>query len=180
MMWKELKGYREIYLVSDDGQVKRADRVGTRGNYCKGADLSFHENSSGYYRVRLNLSGVSKDYFVHRLVAEAFIPKEDGKNYVNHIDGNKHNNRVENLEWCTFRDNIKHAWALGIYSGEKEHQKKGESHPMHKLTEEQVKWIRTHHKRYNKEYGSKPLATRFGVSSQTITNIVNNKNWVIE
>lgn len=175
--WKEIKGYRETYEVSNFGNVRTKDRIGARGHFCKGCDRKQHENSNGYLRVSLNLTGKRKDFFVHRLVAELYLNKEDGKEFVNHKDGNKQNNHIGNLEWCTRSENEKHAWKIGLKNIETLGTK-GERHGMHKLEQKQVDWIRKHHKRNDKEFGTKALSLKLGVSPQTITNIVNNKNWV--
>ena len=93
--FKKIKGF-ERYSVSDDGTVI---------NNITGAILSQRESTNGYMRVNLRRGNESyekpKTRSVHRLVAEAFIPAIPGKCYINHIDGNKHNNNVSNLEWCT-------------------------------------------------------------------------------
>lgn len=68
----------------------------------------------GYYRVGLSFNGKSKTYKLHRLIAEMFIPKIEGKNQVNHINGIKTDNRIENLEWCNNAENQKHAWDNGL------------------------------------------------------------------
>ena len=95
--------YRKIsgfpYSVSDNGTV-RNDRT---GNFVKPV-LS----NSGYYRVRLWEHGKGKNFFVHRLVAVAFVPNQNNKPEVNHIDGNKTNNVFTNLEWVTGAENKKH------------------------------------------------------------------------
>lgn len=72
--------------------------------------------SRGYYRVTLMLQGCKKNYEVHRLVALAFIPNPENKPQVNHIDGNKLNNHVSNLEWVTDRENKLHGWNIGLYN----------------------------------------------------------------
>ena len=101
--FKKIKGF-ERYSVGNDGTVI---------NNITGVILSPRESTNGYMRV--NLRRGDKPYekpktrSVHRLVAEAFIPAIPGKDYVNHIDGNKHNNNVSNLEWCTASENISHA-----------------------------------------------------------------------
>lgn len=69
---------------------------------------------NGYVRVQLSINGVRRNYPVHRLVARAFIPNPENKPYVNHKDGNKQNNCVENLEWVTARENDNHARATGL------------------------------------------------------------------
>lgn len=89
--WKEVKGYEGLYLVSDSGDVVSV----TRG-------LKIPQvNEDGYLRVQLCKGGVQKNYYVHRLVAEAFIENPQGLPIINHRDENKMNNVVDNLEWCT-------------------------------------------------------------------------------
>lgn len=89
------------YDVSDSGTVKRKDN---------GKILRKHINDSGYEVVCLWLAGKDKHYRVHRLVAEAFIPNTGNKPQVNHKDGNKLNNNVNNLEWATNSENIQHRY----------------------------------------------------------------------
>lgn len=103
-IYKKIKGF-ERYSVSNLGNV-RSD--------ISGKILSQRKASNGYLRVNLRTGKIAYEkptvVHVHRLVAEAFIPSIDGKTYVNHIDGNKQNNAVENLEWCTPQENSKHAY----------------------------------------------------------------------
>lgn len=174
-VWKTIPGNREIYLISNTGNVKTADRIGARGRFIKGRVLSTHKNSSGYNRVAMNLDGKFKEYFIHRIVAQLFVDNPNNKSFVNHIDGNKTNNRSDNLEWCTRSENEQHAWKIGLKTN---HTPKGEKHSQHKLTQAQVDYIRSVHTPYDKKFGSKPLAAKFNVSAQTITNIVHNWNWI--
>lgn len=71
-------------------------------------------STTGYEKVKIRINGIKKDHKVHRLVAEAFLPKVEGKDFVNHIDGNKTNNMLLNLEWCTRSENMKHAYSNGL------------------------------------------------------------------
>ena len=174
-VWKEVTGNRETYLISSFGNIKTKNRNG-RHYFIKSHPLKIHTKENGYQRVVLSLNGHSKYYYVHRLVAELFIPNSDNLPYVNHKDGDKSNNHVDNLEWCTRSENEKHAWLIGLKS-KNTIGTKGEKHGMHKLTQEQVDYIRSVHKRFDSEFGSAGLAKKFGVSSQTITNIVNYRNW---
>lgn len=94
--WKPVKGYEGIYLISNEGEVY---------SYYTNKKLKPLLNTNGYLLVCLYKKGVAKKFLIHRLVAEAFIPKQTGKEYVNHKDENKKNNNVQNLEWCTMEYN---------------------------------------------------------------------------
>ena len=101
--WKEIS-HNPNYMISDDGKVRR---VGSD------KDCSMRKRN-GYLSVDLYADGERKTKRVHRLVAEAFIPNLNNKSEVNHKDGNKLNNNVDNLEWVTTKENIRHAWANGL------------------------------------------------------------------
>lgn len=112
--WRSVVGYEGLYEVSTDGRVRTVKHI-TNGHVIMPTELSIKiYKSQRYARVRLYRDGKSKDYVVHRLVAEAFIPNPDKKPQVNHIDGNRSNNRVENLEWCTASENQRHAYRTGL------------------------------------------------------------------
>lgn len=108
-IWKDIPGYEGRYQVSNEGNVKSLNYL-THGTE-KNMKLSCHHN--GYLVVSLG-KHPSKSYSVHRLVASAFIPPIKGKNIVNHKDGNKKNNHVENLEWVTYKENTEHAISTGL------------------------------------------------------------------
>lgn len=101
-MRKDIKGYEGLYQISDEGQVRRIHKDGsTRPVKGKGG--------SKYYTVDLCKDGKPKCFNVHRLVAEAFLEMPEGCKEVNHKDGNKKNNHVDNLEWVTQKENLLHA-----------------------------------------------------------------------
>lgn len=163
--WFDVVNYEGIYKVSNDGRIKSLKRNQEK-------ILKAGINSRGYLFVMLLKDGQAKAKTVHRLVAEAFIPKADGKNFINHKDGNKLNNNVLNLEWVTQSENVKHAFETGL-----EKAASGENHAMHKVNWETVKYIRNHYAPYNKEFGATALSKKFGITPTMISFIANNKNW---
>ena len=111
--WKDIKGYEGRYQVSNMGRVKSLERTATVKNGSKrtirGRILKPFSDRDGYLRAVLcNGGGKKKKFFVHRLVCEAFLENTENKPCVNHIDENKTNNTVSNLEWCTVAENNAH------------------------------------------------------------------------
>ena len=110
-VWVSIKGYECLYEVSTFGRVKSLNYRHTK----KEKILRYNINSSGYKYVILCKNGKAKNFSIHRLVAIAFIFNSEKFIQVNHIDGNKLNNDVKNLEWCSCVQNIEHAWKLGLF-----------------------------------------------------------------
>ena len=113
-IWKDIEGYERLYQVSNEGRVKSLERTVesvSHGKPCirhiKGYMRAFSINPiNGYLTVSLCKDGKEKTYNVHRLVAEAFIPNLDNKPCIDHISTIKYDNRVENLRWCTQKENL--------------------------------------------------------------------------
>ncbi len=103
--WKDIEGYEGLYRISNCGNVM---------SLIKNRVMTPAACGSGYLKVMLCKEKTYKNKMIHRLVAEAFIPNPENKRTVNHIDGNKHNNDVSNLEWNTYSENLKHAYKHGL------------------------------------------------------------------
>lgn len=120
-LWKNVKDYETLYQVSDKGDVLSFEKswdccenlTAIRKEKLLKPVLS-DKGKKAYKKVRLYKDKKWKTYPVHRLVAEHFIPKIDGKNFVNHKNGNKLDNHYSNLEWVTHKENVHHAWKIGL------------------------------------------------------------------
>lgn len=111
-IWKDIKEYEGLYQVSNTGKVKSLDKYVNGRNskrLVKGKLLSLFDDKDGYKLVNLYNNKKIKQFRVHILVAQAFIPNPDNLPFVNHKDMNKQNNNINNLEWCTQSYNVKHA-----------------------------------------------------------------------
>lgn len=104
-MFKDIKGFEGLYAIYNDGRVY---------SYKTGKFLKPYKHKGGYLIVSLQTNGIKKRYYVHKLVAEYFIPNPDNLPQVNHKDGDKDNCHDWNLEWCTQPYNIKHAFDNGL------------------------------------------------------------------
>ena len=113
--WKSIKGYEGLYEVSNYGNVRSLDRYASNGRKIilySGKVLSKNLGTNGYHSVQLSKDNQVNRKMIHRLVAEAFIPNPDELSQVNHIDENKLNNHVSNLEWCTAKYNTNYGGAI--------------------------------------------------------------------
>lgn len=121
-VWKDIEGFEGYYQVSNLGRVKSLERIRIANNGksetaqfpVKEKILAISKQTQGYSQASLCKDGTQKSYRLNRLVANAFIPNPDNKPEVNHIDGNKDNNCVDNLEWVTSVENIRHSWVNGL------------------------------------------------------------------
>lgn len=104
-IWRPVVGYEGLYEVSSYGRVRSLDRYVNNNSFWKGRILKLSDDGRGYLRAHLCLNNKIKNFLVHRLVAQAFIPNPDNFPQVNHIDEDKSNNCVDNLEWCSIEYN---------------------------------------------------------------------------
>ena len=163
-MWKKCK-INNSYMVSTDGMVKRAetDRI-----------LKQKLDKDNYLSINMSMGGRgnTKQVFVHRLVAEAFIPNPENKPLVKHIDGNPINNCVENLKWVTPKENVAHSIEIGLKNNDH-----GSLSCNSKLSPNEISYCRKMYQPRSKLYGCRALAKRFGVSKSTMSYILNNKTY---
>ena len=124
-----------LYAINLNGDVIRVKLgQGTKGNILKS-----YCDTTGYQRLRICLNGKSELRYVHRLLAEVFIRNPDGKECVNHIDGDKSNNNINNLEWVTYSENTQHAIKIGLHKkGEECYNYKHGKYSKHKKELENV------------------------------------------
>lgn len=153
-----IHGYEGLYSVERDGRVF---------SHYSNAYLALRGHKKGYLQVALYKDGICKGRLVHRLVAEAYLEPVPGKRVVNHLNFNKQDNRVENLEWCTQQENILHgarAGHIGKAGGRKR-----------MLTMEQANAIRRKH--VSKKASQSQIAREMGVSVALVNQIVLNKRY---
>ena len=118
-IWKDIKGYEGLYQASTLGEIRRIESVVVDKNKkrirtFKNKKIKQILRKDGYYFVNLSKNGKVKTAKVHRLIAETFLKNDVNYNIINHKDGNKINNNVTNLEWCTCSHNTKEAYRLGL------------------------------------------------------------------
>lgn len=166
----DIVGYEGKYQVSAGGSVMCLGSSSTmyykpRPRVLKPDVLQF-----GYCQVTLYMNGVPKKFYIHRLVATAYLPNPMNYPIVNHIDNNPSNNNVENLEWCTRKHNAQHSIKCN-----RKRVFRGEENGNAKLKQGDIPIIKTMHKQGVRQC---VIAKQFKVSFQQISKIINNQRWV--
>lgn len=159
-----MKRFRDTnYFISEDGKVFRQTKT-------KLKEVKIKLSKDGYLIVGLSKNNERKFYRVHRLVSECYIPNPNNLPQVNHINGIKTDNKVDNLEWVTPEQNMQHSYMNRL-------SPVGEKHWKSKLTNEQADWIRKNYTYKHPDFNSVKLGKQFGVGHAQILKIVKNKNW---
>lgn len=173
--WLPVKGYEDFYEVSDLGNIRTIERyitLPTHSYLKKSKFLTQYEDGRGYLHVKLyNGKGKPKSVTSHRIVASTFIPNLQDKPQINHIDGNKLNNKLENLEWCTHEENMFHVRTMN----QRRSSIEGENNISSKLTKNQVLEIR---EKYSKGgITMTKLGELYNTKYTNISSIINRKTW---
>lgn len=162
--FKPIKNYENSYQISNFGRIKSIPRNGT-GH--KEKILKFTITNCGYYRTCLSQNDIKKYISVHRLVAEMFVLDPLSKPHVNHKDGNKLNNNVDNLEWVTCSENHKHAFKLNLRDN------KGDKASSRKLTSSDIREIRG----LKGKVLQKEIAKKYNITQSNISKIFSGVSW---
>lgn len=165
--WRPVVGWEDLYEVSSHGRVRRLPGTpwSPRGGVLK------PRLQLGYHNVALSRNSNTQSQWVHRLVAKAFVPGwSPDRNFVNHISGNKLDNRPSNLEWTTSAENNRHAIRMGLttITG------KGEANGYAKLTDDIVRQIRKMHR---EGVVQRRIAEQFGLHWAHVNDIVHRRIW---
>lgn len=173
-IWKDIAGYEGYYQISNLGRVKSLERIaitkiGSKQPVNERILVAGYD-TAGYYRVALCKNAKSRTRKVHRLVAQAFIPNPENKKTVNHKNGIKDDNRVENLEWATYKENNDHAIDTGLLI---KNCRKGDECSFSKLKGSDIPVLRE----LNNTMKHREIAKIYNVHKSTIEGVVYRRNW---
>lgn len=169
-IFKSKKGYEGFYDVSNLGRIKSIGRlIHQKADVYRNGRIMKPQKRGEYLGIKFSKDGVRKMYLIHRLIAEVFIPNPDNLKEVNHLDGNKFNNAVSNLEWSTHKNNCIHARDIlkNTYKGEKHHSAK--------LKEQDVIDMINDYKRDNYSYAE--LGRIYNITPEAASCIIRRKTW---
>lgn len=162
--WRDFQDYPDLFEVSNKGRVR---------NKSTGRILSQHVHKTGYCLIATKIGGRNgscKTFRVHREVAKAFISNDKDLPIINHKDGDKTNNHIDNLEWCSYSHNSSHAYKLGLAVPRS--QKKNQ-----KLNLDQVNYVLENFKPRDKTNGARALGRKYGVDKSVIIKLIENSGY---
>jgi hypothetical protein len=168
---KDIKGFEGLYAITEDGRVwsyPRKENNKRRIFYLHGRFRKPQVNTAGYFHVALIKNGRTKVALLHRLIAAAFIPNPKRLREVNHKNGKKRDNRIQNLEWCNHRQNCRHASEAGLMP-------RGTQNSKAKLTDANVIEIRFLFSQGNTNCTH--LGQKFGVTASAVRRLVRRVTW---
>lgn len=177
--WKDVIDFEGLYEVSDMGNIRRSSLIEWRKNkrgfiykrtLKKRTIKGYSYKGTDHLRVNIYKDGKACQVLVHRLVAIAFVENPLKMECVNHVDGDKFNNKASNLEWCTRSENILHAYKIGLMDWNK-----GSTHPQSKLTESDIPIIKG---LYNHLCCTcEQVGSIYSVTRTAVRKIIDNKSW---
>jgi len=186
-VWKDVIGYEGYYKISNFGRIMTVRRIENITKFGKATTMIINQrlgaitiNKQGYPCAILTINGNTKRCLIHRVLAQAFIPNPENKKTVNHKNGIKCDNNLDNLEWATYTENIKHAYDNGLRKVSELQKTKykmlytGEGSHRSKLKENDISVILSMRK---DGISVKDIAFKYNVNTVTIYNVINGKRW---
>lgn len=184
ILFYSLKDYEGLYSISKCGKMLSHRKHQPNGGFRKEKILSTSINKSGYEVVRISKDSISITKTLHRLLLKNFIENINNLKAINHKDGNKLNNNLNNLEWCSFSDNLKHAWKTKLLVPSEKFSKRASiqflknfADKQRKLNNELANQIKNRY--LTEKISMKKLGKDFNVSSQTVCNIIHGKIYLV-
>lgn len=168
-IWKDIEGFEGAYQVSSYGRILSTKKPGITSEGLHGFLCGLSVNAKNYLQVNLRLNGFGKTRKIHRFVVETFIPNPENLPTVNHIDGNKRNNFVDNLEWASYQRNMDHAIDNELIN------QRGKNHSRVKLTVDQVIAIRDLYSKEDLNYSE--MSKIFDINHKAISRIIRGIGW---
>lgn len=172
-IWKDVVGYEGYYKVSSLGRIQTVERIvnaplGRVSRVVSPIIRKQQLSRGGYRQLTLSDADGQRTETVHRLVAAAFLPTQEGKEQVNHIDGNKDNNAVSNLEWCNAYENTVHAFELGLRQGRGFRMDASREYNYEETREHILSMV-------NSGMTQRKVSEVLGIHRDTVSNYVNGK-----